>query len=41
MVCYVLSLALYQLEYQAGLAATRGERGTDVAWLRAEPGCAR
>ena len=30
---------LRQLEYQAGLAATRGERGIDVAWLRAELGC--
>jgi hypothetical protein len=32
---------LRQLEYQAGLATTRGERGIDVAWLRAELGCAR
>ena len=31
---------LRQLEYQAGLAAGRGERGIDVAWLRAELGLA-
>ena len=30
---------LRQLEHQAGLAATRGEHGIDVAWLRAELGC--
>lgn len=36
-----LEALLRQLEYQAGLATTRGERGTDVAWLRAELGCAR
>ncbi|HUY50391.1 MAG TPA: hypothetical protein VMV92_32575 [Streptosporangiaceae bacterium] len=29
---------LRQLEYQAGLATTRGERGIDVTWLRAELG---
>jgi hypothetical protein len=32
---------LRQLEYQAGLATMRGERGIDVAWLRAELGCDR
>jgi hypothetical protein len=30
---------LRQLEYQAGLAMARGERGIDVAWLRTELGC--
>jgi hypothetical protein len=29
---------LRQLEYQAGLATARGQRGIDVAWLRAEFG---
>ena len=29
---------LRQLEYQAGLATARGQRGVDVAWLRAELG---
>jgi hypothetical protein len=36
-----LEALLRQLEYQAGPATTRGERGIDVAWLRAELGCAR
>ena len=31
---------LRQLEYQAGRATARGERGIDVAWLRAELGYA-
>jgi hypothetical protein len=31
-----LEALLRQLEYQAGLAVARGERGIDVAWLRAE-----
>ena len=35
-----LEALLRQLEYQAGLATTRGERGIDVAWLRAELGYA-
>jgi hypothetical protein len=30
---------LRQIEYQAGLATARGERGIDVTWLRAELGC--
>ena len=29
---------LRHLEYQAGLATTRGERPIDVTWLRAELG---
>ncbi len=32
---------LRQLEYQAGLATARGQRGIDVAWLRAEFGRVR
>ena len=32
---------LRQLEYQAGRATARRERGIDVAWLRAELGCVR
>jgi hypothetical protein len=36
-----LEALLRQLEYQAGLAATRGEPGIDVIWLRTELGCAR
>lgn len=32
---------LRQLGYRAGLATARGERGIDVAWLRAELGCVR
>jgi hypothetical protein len=36
-----LEALLRQLEYQAGLATARGERGIDVAWLRAELGCLR
>lgn len=35
-----LEALLRQLEYQAGLATTRGQRGIDVAWLRAELDCA-
>lgn len=31
-----LEAMLRQLEYDAGLAAARGEKGVDVAWLRAE-----
>jgi hypothetical protein len=34
-----LEALLRQLEYQAGLAKARGERGIDVTWLRAELGC--
>jgi len=36
-----LEALLRQLEYQAGLATARGERGIDVTWLRAELGCVR
>ena len=32
---------LLQLEYQAALAEARGQRGIDVAWLRAQLGRVR